>query len=165
MLFKPTYAEIDNGIISGCEVIGTRPGAVLRVTIILDHNRSSYEFPYDDELGAAHHYLMKDSNRGRGGYDRQLLRIAALRELMRDGVAHFSYYKLGGSYRRAFGTRNKEILHRYKPTGMEAVPAYDEHFKKVRFEAGYFVYYDIEKRGWRQFRFDTDLSFSDFYEL
>ena len=67
--------------------------------------------------------------------------IQALKEKLRNGVAHFIFIKKNGEVREAFGTTNAAVAAKY--TNGNGISR--EHFNTT-------AYFDIEKGEWRSFR-------------
>ena len=67
------------------------------------------------------------------------IKIAVLKYKMRRGIVTFSFKKADGTIREARGTLRRSLLPPTKGTGIKPSPLV-------------FVYYDVEKCGWRSFR-------------
>ena len=70
--------------------------------------------------------------------------IEALKEKLRNGVAHFIFIKKNGEVREAFGTTNAAVAAKY--TNGNGISR--EYFKTT-------AYFDIEKGEWRSFRWES----------
>ncbi len=70
--------------------------------------------------------------------------IEALKEKLRNGVAHFVFIKKNGEVREAFGTTNAAVAAKY--TNGNGISR--EYFKTT-------AYFDIEKGEWRSFRWES----------
>ena len=70
--------------------------------------------------------------------------IEALKEKLRNGVAHFIFIKKNGEVREAFGTTNAAVAAKY--TNGNGIRR--EYFKTT-------AYFDIEKGEWRSFRWES----------
>ncbi len=70
--------------------------------------------------------------------------IEALKEKLRNGVAHFIFIKKNGEVREAFGTTNAAVA--AKHTNGNGISR--EYFKTTAF-------FDIEKGEWRSFRWES----------
>ena len=70
--------------------------------------------------------------------------IEALKEKLRNGVAHFIFIKKNGEVREAFGTTNAAVAAKY--TNDNGISR--EYFKTT-------AYFDIEKGEWRSFRWES----------
>ncbi len=70
--------------------------------------------------------------------------IEALKEKLRDGVAHFVFIKKNGEVREAFVTTNSAVASKY--TNGNGISR--EYFKTT-------AYFDIEKGEWRSFRWES----------
>lgn len=70
--------------------------------------------------------------------------IESVKRQMRDGVAHFVFRKKDGTLREAWGTTNKTLVDKH--TNGNGVTR--EAFCTT-------AYFDIEKGGWRSFRWDS----------
>lgn len=70
--------------------------------------------------------------------------IEALKEKLRNGVAHFIFIKKNGEVREAFGTTNAAVAAKY--TNGKGISR--EYFKTTAF-------FDIEKGEWRSFRWES----------
>lgn len=70
--------------------------------------------------------------------------IEALKEKLRNGVAHFIFIKKNGEVREAFGTTNAAVAAKY--TNGNGISR--EYFKTTAF-------FDIEKGEWRSFRWES----------
>lgn len=100
----------------------------------------------DKELEAAYGYLMR--NMHPGSVEALYREIEELKNQMADGFCHFSFTKVSGEHREAYGTRASDIIDRYggvSGKGNGRPPAFN----------GTFPYFDMEKKDWRCFRIDT----------
>ena len=70
--------------------------------------------------------------------------LEALKEKLRNGVAHFIFIKKNGEVREAFGTTNAAVAAKY--TNGNGISR--EYFKTT-------AYFDIEKGEWRSFRWES----------
>ena len=70
--------------------------------------------------------------------------IEALKEKLRNGVAHFVFIKKNGEVREAFGTTNAAVAAKY--TNGNGISR--DYFKTTAF-------FDIEKGEWRSFRWES----------
>ena len=70
--------------------------------------------------------------------------IEALKEKLRNGVAHFIFIKKNGEVREAFGTTNAAVAAKYTNGNGNS----REYFKTTAF-------FDIEKGEWRSFRWES----------
>lgn len=94
----------------------------------------------------------------------QLARAIVLTNRLRDGVAAFQYVKTDGSTRIAYGTLNMEIIHRrYVNPAASSTPV--RRKRKNYAKDGIFVYFDLEKLGWREFHISPGFQLIDSYIL
>ena len=70
--------------------------------------------------------------------------VEALKDKMRDGIAHFVFQKKDGSYREAWGTTNKSLAEKYINGNGVTREAYATT-----------AYFDVEAGGWRSFRWEN----------
>ena len=70
--------------------------------------------------------------------------IQGLKRQMRSGVAHFVYIKKNGEVREAWGTTNRSLAEKY----INGNGCSREYFATT-------AYFDIEKAGWRSFRWEN----------
>lgn len=100
----------------------------------------------DEELRKIAGYLAdsKPLNTASGIYSD----IEEMKNLMTDGMCHFTFTKVNGERRDAYGTRAADIIERYD--GKMKAPS--RH--KTAFN-GTFSYFDLERQDWRCFRVDT----------
>ena len=94
----------------------------------------------------------------------QLARAIVLTNRLRDGVAAFQYVKTDGSTRIAYGTLNPEIIRRrYVNPAASSTPVRKK--RKNYAKDGIFVYFDLEKLGWREFYISPGFRLIDSYIL
>ena len=67
--------------------------------------------------------------------------VEALKDKMRNGIAHFVFQKKDGSYREAWGTTNRSLAEKYINGNGVTREAYATT-----------AYFDVEAGGWRSFR-------------
>lgn len=70
--------------------------------------------------------------------------LEALKDKMRDGIAHFVFQKKDGSYREAWGTTNRSLAEKYINGNGVTREAYATT-----------AYFDVEAGGWRSFRWEN----------
>ena len=70
--------------------------------------------------------------------------VEALKDKMRNGIAHFVFQKKDGSYREAWGTTNSSLAQKYINGNGVAREAYATT-----------AYFDVEAGGWRSFRWEN----------
>lgn len=70
--------------------------------------------------------------------------LEALKDKMRDGIAHFVFQKKDGSYREAWGTTNRSLAEKYINGNAVTREAYATT-----------AYFDVEAGGWRSFRWEN----------
>ena len=70
--------------------------------------------------------------------------VEALKDKMRDGIAHFVFQKKDGSYREAWGTTNRSLAEKYINGNGVTREAYATT-----------AYFDVEAGGWRSFRWEN----------
>lgn len=70
--------------------------------------------------------------------------LEALKDKMRDGIAHFVIQKKDGSYREAWGTTNRSLAEKYINGNGVTREAYATT-----------AYFDVEAGGWRSFRWEN----------
>lgn len=70
--------------------------------------------------------------------------VENLKTQMRNGVAHFAYLKKDGTLREAWGTTNGSLAEKY----INGNGCSREYFATT-------AYFDIEKAGWRSFRWES----------
>jgi len=73
--------------------------------------------------------------------------IGALRDKMKNGIAHFVYKKKDGSYREAFGTLNRDLIDNYINNSGES-----------RYKYQCMVYFDVQVGWFRSFRWENIVS-------
>ena len=100
----------------------------------------------DEELGRIATYLAENERptRAQEIYDD----IEEMKNLMVDGMCHFTFTKVNGEHRDAYGTRASDLIERYedkKKAPQKRKPAFN----------GTFSYFDLVRRDWRCFRIDT----------
>lgn len=81
--------------------------------------------------------------------------LLSLQQRMKDDIVHFEYEKKSGEFRPAYGTRNPDIIHKYRgdPEGVKNGPA------------STFNYFDLQRRDWRSFRPETILFVYNSYTI
>lgn len=81
--------------------------------------------------------------------------LLTLLDLMKDDIVHFEYEKKSGEFRSAYGTRNPDIIHKYRgdPEGVKSNPS------------STFNYFDLQRKGWRSFRPETILFVYNSYTI
>lgn len=73
--------------------------------------------------------------------------VESLKRQMRNGVAHFIYQKKNGEIREAWGTTNASLAAKYtNGCGLSR----ENYFTMA--------YFDVEKSGWRSFRWENIIS-------
>lgn len=70
--------------------------------------------------------------------------VEALKDKMRNGIAHFVFQKKDGSYREAWGTTNRSLAEKYINGNGVTREAYATT-----------AYFDVEAGGWRSFRWEN----------
>ena len=70
--------------------------------------------------------------------------VEALKDKMRNGIAHFVFQKKDGSYREAWGTTNRSLAQKYINGNGVTREAYATT-----------AYFDVETGGWRSFRWEN----------
>ena len=70
--------------------------------------------------------------------------VEALKDRMRNGIAHFVFQKKDGSYREAWGTTNRSLAQKYINGNGVTREAYATT-----------AYFDVEAGGWRSFRWEN----------
>lgn len=70
--------------------------------------------------------------------------VEALKDRMRNGIAHFVFQKKDGSYREAWGTTNRSLAQKYINGNGMTREAYATT-----------AYFDVEAGGWRSFRWEN----------
>ena len=70
--------------------------------------------------------------------------VEALKDKMRNGIAHFVFQKKDGSYREAWGTTNRSLAQKYINGNGVTREAYATT-----------AYFDVEAGGWRSFRWEN----------
>ena len=70
--------------------------------------------------------------------------VEALKDKMRNGIAHFVFQKKDGSYREAWGTTNRSLADKYINGNGVTREAYATT-----------AYFDVEAGGWRSFRWEN----------
>ena len=100
----------------------------------------------DEELGRIASYLAGNGQPSTAQriYDD----IEEMKNLMTDGMCHFTFTKVNGEARDAYGTRASDLIERYEDkmkTPSKRKPAFN----------GTFSYFDLVRRDWRCFRVDT----------
>ena len=70
--------------------------------------------------------------------------VEALKDKMRDGIAHFVFQKKDGSCREAWGTTNRSLAEKYINGNGVTREAYATT-----------AYFDVEAGGWRSFRWEN----------
>lgn len=70
--------------------------------------------------------------------------VEALKDKMRNGIAHFVFQKKDGSYREAWGTTNRSLAQKYINGNGMTREAYATT-----------AYFDVEAGGWRSFRWEN----------
>ena len=70
--------------------------------------------------------------------------VEALKDKMRNGIAHFVFQKKDGSYRDAWGTTNRSLAKKYINGNGVTREAYATT-----------AYFDVEAGGWRSFRWEN----------
>ena len=97
-----------------------------------------------------------------GSEDAYLARAIVLTERLRRGVAAFQYIKTDGTTRIAYGTLDTQIISKHQ---IESTPKKKEWTRKPYAEDGIFVYFDLEKLGWREFHISPGFQLIDSYIL
>ena len=100
----------------------------------------------DEELGRIASYLAGNGQPSTAQriYDD----IEEMKNLMTDGMCHFTFTKVNGEHRDAYGTRASDLIERYEDktkTPSKRKPAFN----------GTFSYFDLVRRDWRCFMVDT----------
>lgn len=73
--------------------------------------------------------------------------VESLKRQMRNGIAHFIYQKKNGEIREAWGTTNAALAAKYtNGCGLSR----ENYFTTA--------YFDVEKSGWRSFRWENIIS-------
>lgn len=82
--------------------------------------------------------------------------IRKLAEMLSSDIVRFRYRKLDGSVRDAYGTRDPELIavNSEMPSGGGGSS-----------RAGTFAYFDMEKHGWRCFRYENIMGIDEDYAL
>ena len=70
--------------------------------------------------------------------------VEALKDKMRNGIAHFVFQKKDGSYREAWGTTNRSLAQKYINGNGVTREAYATT-----------AYFDVEAGDWRSFRWEN----------
>ena len=70
--------------------------------------------------------------------------VEALKDKMRNGIAHFVFQKKDGSYREAWGTTNRSLAEKYINGNGVTREAYATT-----------AYFDVEAGGWSSFRWEN----------
>ena len=70
--------------------------------------------------------------------------VEALKDKMRNGIAHFVFQKKDGSYREAWGTTNRSLAQKY----INGNGVTRESYATT-------AYFDVETGGWRSFRWEN----------
>lgn len=70
--------------------------------------------------------------------------VEALKDKMRNGIAHFVFQKKDGSLREAWGTTNRSLAEKYINGNGVTREAYATT-----------AYFDVEAGGWRSFRWEN----------
>ena len=70
--------------------------------------------------------------------------VEALKDKMRNGIAHFVFQKKDGSSREAWGTTNRSLAQKYINDNGVTREAYATT-----------AYFDVEAGGWRSFRWEN----------
>lgn len=70
--------------------------------------------------------------------------VEALKDKMRNGIAHFVFQKKDGSLRKAWGTTNRSLAEKYINGNGVTREAYATT-----------AYFDVEAGGWRSFRWEN----------
>ena len=70
--------------------------------------------------------------------------VEALKDKMRNGIAHFVFQKKDGSYREAWGTTKRSLAEKYIDGNGVTREAYATT-----------AYFDVEAGGWRSFRWEN----------
>lgn len=101
----------------------------------------------DKELKEISSYLnmMMDSEAAATAYSD----MEEMKNLMADGFCHFTFRKVNGEIRDAYGTRAADIIEEYEGSRTRKGGGAGSAFN------GTFAYFDIVKRAWRCFRIDT----------
>ncbi len=74
--------------------------------------------------------------------------LERIKNEMLEGVCHFTFTKVGGERREAYGTRLSNIIAKYSTPRTQKKP------KNEQVYAGTFPYFDLVRRDWRCFRVD-----------
>lgn len=74
--------------------------------------------------------------------------IEEMKNQMAAGICHFTFVKVNGERRDAYGTRDRDIIGRHSDMAA-ATPRKGGAFN------GTFPYFDLARRDWRCFRVDT----------
>lgn len=100
----------------------------------------------DNELKDILDYLMENmhAHEARRIYDE----MEELKNQMCDGFCHFTFTKVSGEEREAYGTRASDIIEKYSSFNKR------RSNRQTCFNSA-FSYFDIEKKDWRCFRIDS----------
>lgn len=82
--------------------------------------------------------------------------IMKLAESVSSEIVHFSYRKMDGSVRRAYGTRDSSLIS-HNGTGSGE--------RRKSGTSGTFAYYDLEKKDWRCFRYENIIGIDEDYAI
>lgn len=85
--------------------------------------------------------------------------LVRLREMLKNGIVTFTYYKWDGSLRKAKGTLHELLIpDDKKPKGDMSDGAAKHNYKSI-------AYFDLDKQEWRAFSIDKFIGFVTVYEI